>query len=191
MVEEEEKETKEDEEPKTKKKSEPDDAKTGPKISIKKWIIIGVGVLFLVGGSYAVWKFLLAGKFTGKSEPQTEEIEPKAAKAKDAVKTKAEEFGTLYQMSPFIVNLFGKEGRRYLKATIELEVESDYIKKQLTQRTPQLRDAVLMLLTSKSFEDISRPDGKLRLKNELILRINQILPGSGVRALYFTEFVVQ
>jgi len=185
MVEEEDKETKEDEEPKRGKKSESDDAKTKPKISIKKWIIIGVGVLFLVGGSYAVWKFLLAGKFTGKSEPQTEEIEHKAAK------TKGEEFGTLYQMTPFIVNLFGKEGRRYLKATIELEVESDYIKEQLTQRTPQLRDAILMLLTSKSFEDISRPDGKLRLKNELILRINQILPGSGIRALYFTEFIVQ
>lgn len=196
MVEEEDKEPKEDdEEPKKGKKSKSDEAEAGSKLSVKKWIIIGVGVLFLGGGSYAIWNFLLAERFAGKSEPQTEETEHKAAKAKakdkDTVKAKDEEFGVVYQMSSFIVNLLDKEGRRYLKATIELEVESDYIKQQLTRRTPQLRDAVLMLLTSKSFEDISRPDGKIRLKNELILRINQILPDSGVRAVYFTEFVVQ
>ena len=65
------------------------------------------------------------------------------------------------------------------------------IKKELAQRNPQLRDAILLILTSKSFEDIFRPEGKLRLKNELISRINQSLPDAGIRSLYFTEFVVQ
>ena len=94
-------------------------------------------------------------------------------------------------MEPFIVNLLSREGKRYLKTTIEFEVENEDIKNEMTQRTPQLRDAILLLLTSKSFEDISKPEGKLRLKNDLIVRINQILPGGGIRTIYFTEFVVQ
>lgn len=163
------------------------DAGTGTesKGSARKWIIIGIVVLVLGGGGYGAWDFLLAEKLLGRDNPQTAETEQSTAKVED------EEFGSIYKMDSFIVNLLDREGKRYLKTTIEFEVENDDITKKLTRRTPQLRDAILLLLTSKSFEDISKPQGKLRLKSELIARINQILPGAGIRTLYFTEFVVQ
>lgn len=169
----------EDKEPKA------DDTETESKGSAKKWIIIGVVVLVLGAGGYAAWNFLLAERSPGKHNPQTEETEHSPAKAKD------ENFGIICELEPFIVNLLDREGKRYLKTTIEFEVENEAIKKELTRRTPQVRDAILLLLTSKSFEDISKPEGKLRLKTELIVRINQILPRTGIRTLYFTEFVVQ
>ena len=158
---------------------------TKSKGSAKKWIIIGVAVLVLGGGVYAAWNLLFAERFLGRNNPQTEKIGPSTAQAK------AETFGTTCKMDSFIVNLLDREGKRYLKTTIEFEVDNEDIGKELTRRTPQLRDAILMLLTSKSFGDISKPEGKLQLKNELIVRINQILPGTGIRTLYFTEFVVQ
>jgi len=151
----------------------------------KKWIIIGAVVLVLGAGGYAAWNFLLAERSPGEPNTQTAETEQSTAQAKD------ERFGIICELEPFIVNLLDKEGRRYLKTTIEFEVENEDIKKELSRRTPQLRDAILMLLTSKSFEDISKPEGKLRLKTEIIIRINQILPRTGIRTLYFTEFVVQ
>ena len=162
-------------------------ARTGTesKGSAKKWIIIGAAVLVLGAGGYAAWNFLLAERSLGKHNPQTEQTGQSTAQAKD------EKFGIIHELEPFIVNLLDKEGRRYLKTRIEFEVDNEDIKKELTRRTPQLRDAILMLLTSKSFEDISKPEGKLRLKTEIIVRINQILPRIGIRTLYFTEFVVQ
>lgn len=160
-------------------------AGTESKGSAKKWIIIGIVLLFLGGGGYAAWNSILAKRFLGMDNPQTGETGHGPAEAKD------EKFGVIYEMEPFIVNLLSREGKRYLKTTIEFEVENEDIKNELTQRTPQLRDAILLLLTSKSFEDINRPEGKLRLKNELLVRIHQILPGAGIRMLYFTEFVVQ
>lgn len=160
-------------------------AGTESKGSAKKWIIIGIVLLFLGGGGYAAWNSLLAARFLGMDNPLTGETEHGPAEAK------YEKFGVIYEMEPFIVNLLSREGKRYLKTTIEFEVENEDIKNELTQRTPQLRDAILLLLTSKSFEDINRPEGKLRLKNELLVRIHQILPGAGIRMLYFTEFVVQ
>ncbi len=151
----------------------------------KKWIIIGVVVLVLGGGGYAAWDFFLAKRFLDRNNPQTEQTRHSTAQVRD------ETFGSIYKMDSFIVNLLDREGKRYLKTTIEFEVENDDITKKLTRRTPQLRDAILLLLTSKSFEDISKPEGKLRLKNDLIVRVNQILPGGGIRTIYFTEFVVQ
>lgn len=164
---------------------EEDAGQSEPKGSSKKWIIIGIVVLVLGGGGYAAWDFLLAERLLGKDNPQTAETEQSMQEAED------KEFGAIYEMDPFIVNLIGHEGKRYLKTTIELEVDNDDIKNHLAQRKPQLRDAILLILTSKSFEDILRPEGKLRLKNELISRINQSLPDAGIRSLYFTEFVVQ
>ena len=158
---------------------------TESKGSGKKWIIIGIVVLVLGSGGYAAWDLLLAEKLLGKDNAETAETEQGTAEAED------KKFGSTYEMEPFIVNLLGREGKRYLKTTIELEVENDDIKTELAQRNPQLRDAILLLLTSKSFEDICRPEGKLRLKNELIARINHSLPDAGIRTLYFTEFVVQ
>jgi len=160
-------------------------AGTESKGSAMKWIIIGFVLLFLGGGGYAAWDSLLVKRFLGMDNPQTGETGHGPAEAKNA------KFGVIYEMEPFIVNLLSREGKRYLKTTIEFEVENEDIKNELTQRTPQLRDAILLLLTSKSFEDINRPEGKLRLKNELLVRIHQILPGAGIRMLYFTEFVVQ
>ena len=167
------------------KELEKDAAGTETKGSAKKWIIIGVVVLVLGAGGYAAWNFLLAERFLGRHNPQAGKTEHGTAQAKD------EKFGIICELEPFLVNLLDREGKRYLKTTIEFEVENEDIKKELARRTPQLRDAILMLLTSKSFEDISKPEGKLRLKTEIIVRINQILPGAGIRTLYFTEFVVQ
>ena len=167
------------------KEMEANGAGTESKRTAKIWIIIGVVILVLAGGGYAAWDFLLTERFFGRDNPQIKETGHSTAQAKD------EKFGIICKMEPFIVNLLDRDGIRYLKTTIEFEVENRDIKNEFTQHTPQLRDAILLLLTSKSFEDISKLEGKLQLKNELIARINQILPSAGIRALYFTEFVVQ
>ena len=163
------------------------DAGTGTesKGSARKWIIIGIAVLVLGGGGYGAWDFLSAEKLLGRDNPQTAESKQSTAQAED------ETFGSIYKMDSFIVNLLDREGKRYLKTTIKFEVENEDITKELTRRTPQVRDGILLLLTSKSFEDISKSEGKLQLKNEIVARINQILPGAGIRTLYFTEFVMQ
>jgi flagellar protein FliL len=55
----------------------------------------------------------------------------------------------------------------------------------------QLRDSIILLLSSQGFEEISTVEGKLGLKQELLSRVNQILGQGAVSRIYFTEFVVQ
>ncbi len=64
------------------------------------------------------------------------------------------------------------------------------MKKVETYKT-QLKDTILMLLSSRSFEEISTVEGKLDLKQNLLARINQALGENVVSRIYFTEFVVQ
>ena len=169
----------------SKSSKEGEDTEAAPKGSLKKLIIIGVVVLLLGGGGFAGWKFFLAKDSSSEGDKATAatEIAPKAEEDKP---------GLMYAMKPFIVNLVGHRGQRYLKTKIifELDLVKD-IQKELSERTPELRDAMLMLLSSKSFEEVNNFEGKIQLRNELIVRINQVLRSGGIRGLYFTEFVVQ
>ena len=146
----------------------------------KKFIVIGVILLLLGGGAFAGWKFFLAEKLLSDGEQTSSAIAKKAAAP-----------GISYSVEPFIVNLLDQGGKRYLKAQFELDIEDESLKKELSRRMPQLRDAILMLLSSKTFADISIPEGKVQLRSELTERINSILKEGAIRTLYFTEFVVQ
>jgi flagellar FliL protein len=82
-------------------------------------------------------------------------------------------------------------GRRYLKVALELEIGSEEDKQVLDKTIPQLRDTILLLLSSQTFGEINTMEGKLELKQALLTRINQALGEKIVHRLYFTEFVVQ
>ena len=105
--------------------------------------------------------------------------------------TTSPEIGPLFSLKSFIVNLQEREGERYLKVTIELEMEQDTLTDELTKRTPQIQDTVISLLSSKSYEEISSLSGKQVLKAEIKARVNRLLTTGRIRRVYFTEFVVQ
>ncbi len=148
-----------------------------------KWIVVGLLALILVGGgTFFALRYLSASNSSSSQENTAAKAEKSEKEAK---------VGVMYSMEPFIVNLLDKGGKRYLKVKMELEVPGEKVAEELTRRKAQLRDTVLLLLTSKKFEDVNRLDGKFQLRNELIFRINQVLRTGKVQALYFTEFVVQ
>jgi len=147
------------------------------------FIIIGLVAVLLVGGGVLGFIFLSSG--SEKDEPLPE-------------KTEESGIGLIYALQTFVVNLKDEGGKRYLKTRIELEygksedVEgSEAATNEIKARLPQLRDVILLLLSNKAMEEIQGIDGKIALRNELIMRINQILKTAKIRNLFFTEFVIQ
>jgi flagellar FliL protein len=149
------------------------------KKSPMKLIIILLVVVLLAGGGVVGWMMLRGGG--GETGP--------GAGSEAASQEVAE--GITYAMDTFVVNLNDPGGKRYLKTKIELEYTDSKLGDELKQRLPQLRDAILLLLSSKTLADIQGIDGKIALRTELIMRINQILKTGKIRNLYFTEFVIQ
>ncbi len=94
-------------------------------------------------------------------------------------------------LDTFIANLADDGGKRYLKTTILVEFLGDAVPPGINAHLPQIRDLLLTLLTSKTFAEIRTPEGKQGLREEIIARLNQALDRDAVKAVYFTEFIVQ
>ncbi len=99
--------------------------------------------------------------------------------------------GALLALDPFIANLADEDGRRYLKATLQVEFFGARVPDEFNARVPQMRDLMLTLLTSKLFAEIRTPEGKAVLRDDIINRMNRALNKDLVKAVYFTEFIVQ
>lgn len=143
-------------------------------------IIIVALVLVIAAGGVVGWMMLSGGE---------EPAEQPAAEQEKKVPETA--LGQIFDLETFVVNLNDPGGKRYLKTKIDLEYTSMELAEELKQRLPQLRDVILLLLSNKSLDEIQGVEGKIALRGELILRINQILKNGKIRNLYFTQFVIQ
>ena len=101
------------------------------------------------------------------------------------------DFSTTYPLNRFVVNLKDPKVKRYLKAKLALEITKEDYKTELAARLPQLRDTILLHMSSKQVGDVETVKGKTKLKKELVAKINRVLKNSEIRNLYFTQFVIQ
>ena len=96
---------------------------------------------------------------------------------------------------PFTVNLMTQTGKRYLKTSMQFELDKDEAKAMATKaeldnKMPILKDIVLEVLSSKSIEEVVTTKGKSRVKDEIVKRINEVLLDGKVFDVFFVEFVV-
>ena len=121
-------------------------------------------------------------------------IEAELAAEKAAAKQRAltEDFKErLYGLDPFVVNVTGDGYNRFLKLRVELETTDSDVKEEIDARLPQVRDALIVLLSSKQLSDITDFEGKALLKEDMLERVNDLLDSGQIRSILFTEFVVQ
>ena len=148
-----------------------EEAPPKPKGKMKKIILLLVVALVLLGGgAFAYFTFI-------DDQPAKKEA-PHVEKA-------------IMSLEPFLVNLADKDSRRYLKVKIDLEVDNEKVAKELEKSMPRIRDQLIFLLSSKSYQDISTPEGKLQLKKEIMTGLVALPTGKKISGAYFTEFVAQ
>lgn len=99
--------------------------------------------------------------------------------------------GSTYQLDQFIVNLLTQSGRRYLKATIALEMTAPELQNELDAKRAPIRDTINSILSSKSIDEISTMRGKDKLKEEIVLRLNEFLVDGKIRNVFFLDFAIQ
>jgi flagellar FliL protein len=164
-------------------------------IPIKLVILIaGATLLVGLGGTIAYVKF--SGHKEEVHTESSESLQSATAGKQEAATGKSQTAatnapGAIYDVDPFIVNLADVPESRYLKLTVKLELDRPEVSAELGVRVPQVRDTILILLSSKDVASLRTPQGKFQLRDELTLRVNALLPKGGVRSAYFTEFVVQ
>lgn len=148
--------------------------------------IIGVLLVLIIAIIVAVI-LLLGGE---KEQERTQEVKkerPKVDGRSDYARP-----GPIFAIpESFVVNLMGQNGRRYAKTSISLEMSAIELQKEVTAKLPLIKDTIIRVLSSKTFEEISTPKGKDKLKEEITQELNAFMLDGYIKSVFFTEFVIQ
>lgn len=158
-----------------------DDESAPKKKSPVKMIVILLVILGLLGGGgyFAYMKYIQPGQ------------SPEAVGAGETVEEVSPNLGIMFSLDPFIVNLAGSQGKRFLKVTVSLELSAPEVHAEVKENIQKIMDSILVLLSSKNFEDVYSVQGKFKLKDEITARVNRFLVLGHIKEAYFTEFIIQ
>lgn len=149
-------------------------------------IIIAAALIVLLGlGGGAAYYFMK------KKQEEAEKNKDPGLEVPVPELNPAATIGPMVDISEFIVNIISDEANHYVKASLTIELTSEAAKTELNQRMPQIRDSILLLVGNKTYEELQDLQGKKQLKAELMSKLNAILQTGKVKAIYFTDFVVQ
>jgi flagellar FliL protein len=153
------------------------------KKSSKLPLILGVLTAFIVGGAAGFG----GSSFMGGGDESAESGEEGGEDGKDGEDGPAP---GLFNLGLFTVNLRGTGGGRVVRMEIQVQTEAGLVD-GLEERKPEFRHAIITMVSDYSYSDLEGLDGKTRLADELLTRLNRLMDGGRINRLYFVQFVVQ
>ena len=135
-------------------------------------------VLFSAAASGTSW-FLIGEKPAGggSAPPQAAEKPP-----------------TFVNLEMFTVNLQPEVGEQYLQVALTVKTTEDGAAEAIKLHMPEIRNRLLLLLSSKLPSQLQSTQGKVQLAGEILGEVRKPLPEAlqqSVAAVYFTSFVIQ
>ncbi len=94
------------------------------------------------------------------------------------------------------VNFNAKGPARFLQVDMQAMAHSEEVGHLLEMHKPAIRNDLLLLLASQSFDVVSTPEGKEALRQQAVETINRVLSEQAksperIETVYFTSFVMQ
>jgi flagellar protein FliL len=99
--------------------------------------------------------------------------------------------GPILKLENFVIQLRGVDQDRYVRVSFDVEVGADPDREVVQARLPQIRDSVITYFSDRTLDELRGSDGIERTKMALMKRLEEIVPGRRVRALYITDFIIQ
>lgn len=157
------------------------------KFSGKKIIMIVVPIILLLIGGGAAFMFM-GGDEASEEQVLDENGNPIVAAADE----EAEPLELLfYDIEPMLVNLTSAGGKSaYLKLSVTLEVDKQSSVEELELNLPRIVDNFQVYLRELRLEDINGSAGMFRLKEELLIRVNETIYPTRVNDVLFKEMLI-
>jgi len=153
--------------------------------SSKLPIIIGAVVLLLLGlggGAFIAMQMSDSGSAAGEEE--------KAEDGKAEGEESAANPPALFNLGLFTINLRGTGGGRVLRMEVQVQADAGVVE-TLEERKPEFRHSIITMVSDYSYNDLEGRDGKVRLADELLARLNRHMETGRINRLYFVQFVIQ
>ena len=139
--------------------------------------LLGVGALVYKDGHKTTDKDKLEQVLRGVEE------------AKSVEEANENFLGNLLPLETFLVNLSGSNGTKLAKVNMELELNSDEVQSEIDKLKPKIRDIIIIILSSKTYAQVSSKEGKNELRNQIKDKVNLFLTKGQIKRVYFTEFI--
>ena len=155
-------------------------------------IILVLNTLLLTGVLIFVMKRPAAAPHAGEGKEKEEKTE--AAPAGDHAPGKGgpeAALGPMTRFDNFTVQLKSADVDRYARLSLELEAPNDLSKAAIEKRVPPIRDAVLGYLTDRTAEELRGSDGLKQVKEQLLHKLEEIVPGKHIKSIFITDFIIQ
>lgn len=143
-------------------------------------LLLVVNSVFLLCVGFGLYYFV--SKVQEATQKQTT-VQEDDAVTPPALETK------LVSFEPIYVNLNGSEGYKVLKVTMSMEVENTEVQDEISRRETQIKDIILVLLSSKTYGEVSGENAKRLLKEEIIDTVNSFLTKGKIKKILITEFL--
>lgn len=152
-------------------------------------ILVIIGIMALFGGDEE--------EHEDTEDAVMEEMAEEAANRREQVQAEedksTEELKTLFVDIPkqtYNLNT-GGEGTSFLQARIALEIDRESFRADIDVKMPRILDEFNVYMRELRPEDLDGAAGIIRLKEELLMRINQAVAPTRVKDVLFLEFLVQ
>ncbi len=158
----------------------------------KRLIMIVGGFVLVFALLIGVWIFFFAGpgeeeETSLDSPPATQEgIPPGFEQNAEMI------FDDIVALEPFErIPLKGNSAMGTISLTILLELTEHEYRKQVYTMEDRIRNIISGQIREMTWLELRNPEGKIKLKYELLKRMNSIFPKVTVRHIYFTNFIMQ
>lgn len=157
-----------------------------PIAKILSILFIIVNIVSVGGGAFFAYKATLGWHPPVLTEEQA------FGELKSKLDPELESLPLIYTMEPFKANLKGFPVRAIeIKVNVEMLTTDGFEELMDPENVAKTRDSIMSILSGKSYDDIESMQGKLFLKDEMSLTINQLLPKGIVKDIYFAEFRIE
>ena len=142
-----------------------------------KGLLITVIVLVVTGSGGGAWWWL--NRDAGAAQASVAKVQPPV----------------FMNLEPFTVNLADEGGDHYLQTSLVIQVSEEKVVETLKSYLPIIRNRVLLLLSAKRPSELTSPEGKAKLVDELTGAVREAIPGTtperGIVQTYIAGFVIQ
>jgi flagellar FliL protein len=99
--------------------------------------------------------------------------------------------GPMVKLENFVIQLKAVDSERYVRVAFDLELGKQEDEEAIKSRLSMIRDSVISYFSDRTLDELRGSDGMDHIKETLLKKLDGIVPGHRIKAIYITDFIVQ
>lgn len=175
------------------------DEQASPKKGGNKMILFGgIGLVVVIVGvvlALFVLKPMMSGDSTDSDTEQVDEADSHDEESDEESEGghggESSSGGLVSAINEIVVNPAGTSGSRYLSVSLGFKFSSSKVKSRFDANELMVRDALISILSSKTVTQLTDAKQREIMRYQIKKRLSKLLKTNKLKAVYYTDFVLQ